>query len=200
MSDHTTGDPTTSDEATRSPLQAAEDTLRAAQETLDAAVTNGASADVLAAQDALDRAQNEVEQIRSSAIKADAAAYTTTVTADLEQAQAADEHPMLYDNSAEWLQGYLLPMWRRGPEARWCRTWWLHAEAYTRIEALWRTWEALRYEGPLCIATWLLTYADPMMRELTSTTGPFRKCHPITGEHDELPPWIVEPPPPGILT
>ncbi|WP_092612629.1 DUF4913 domain-containing protein [Raineyella antarctica] len=73
-------------------------------------------------------------------------------------------------------------------------------EAYTRIEALWRTWEALRYQGPHGIATWLLTYADPLMRELTSTTGPFRKCHPLTGEHNQLPPWTAEPPPPGIFT
>lgn len=197
-SDHTTSDEATSEEATRSPLQEAEEALRAAREALEAAVTSGSSADVLVAQDRVDQAQGEVDTLRAGAIEADNESYATTVTDDLEQA-AADEHPMLYDNSAEWLQGYLLPMWRRGPEAKWCRKWWLHAEAYSRIEALWRAWEALRYEGPLGIATWFLNYCDPLMRELTSPSGPFRKCHPLTGEHDELPAWTVEPPPPGIF-
>ncbi|SDB94921.1 protein of unknown function [Raineyella antarctica] len=205
MSETTTNDQTTSDEAasqeaTGSPLQAAEQELRAAQAVLDGAIATGSSADVLAAQDALDRAQGKVDALRAGAIEADAEAYATTVTDDLEQAAAADDRPMLYATSADWLTGYLLPMWRRGPEARWCTKWWLHAEAYTRIEALWRTWEALRYEGPLGIATWLLTYADPLMHQLTAPTGPFRKCHPITGEHDQLPPWTVEPPPEGIFT
>lgn len=194
MSDHTT-----SDETTRAPLQAAEDALRAAREILDAAIATGSSADVLAAQDRVDQAQAQVDTLRAGAIEADTESYATTVSADLEQA-AADEHPMLYSNSADWLVGYLLPMWRRGPEAKWCRKWWLHAEAYSRIEALWRAWEALRYEGPLGITTWFLTYADPMMRELTSSSGPFRLCHPKTGEHDQLPAWTAEPPPPDIFT
>lgn len=188
-----------SENLTDTPLAVAEDALRAAQANLDEAVKDGSSADVLTAQDVVDRAQAEVDTLRTTAIEADTEAYATTVADDLEQA-ADDEHPMLYANSADWLAGYLLPMWRRGPEARWCTKWWLHAEAYTRIEALWRAWEALRYEGPLGIATWLLNFCDPLMRELTSPSGPFRKCHPITGEHDQLPAWTVEPPPEGIFT
>ena len=188
MSDPTTGQEAAADETTQSPLQTAEQALATAREALDDAVATGTSADVLAAQDVVDRAQAQVDTLRTGAIQADTKAYAATVADDLEQAQAADEHPMLYTNSAEWLAGYLLPMWRRGPEAKWCRKWWLHAEAYTRIEALWRTWEALRYEGPHGIATWLLTYADPLMHQLTHPTGPFRKCHPLTSEHDQLPP------------
>lgn len=192
-------DQTAKEEETGSPLQAAEHALHAAQEALDEAVKDGSSADVLAAQDRVDQARAQVDTLRAGTIEADNQAYAATVADDLQQA-AAEEHPMLYTNSADWLTGYLLPMWRRGPEARWCRKWWLHAEAYTRIEALWRSWETLRYEGPLGITTWLLHHADPMMRELTNPTGPFRHCHPKTGEHNEQPAWTVDPPPPGIFT
>ncbi|QGF23125.1 DUF4913 domain-containing protein [Raineyella fluvialis] len=198
-SEKATSQDAAANEMTQSPLQAAEEALRAARAALDDAVANGSSADVLTAQDVVDRAQAQVDALRTGAIEADNAAYSATVADDLEQA-TADEHPMLYSNSADWLVGYMLPMWRRGPEARWCTKWWLHAEAYTRIEALWRTWEALRYEGPHGIATWLLTYADPLMRELTTPTGPVRKCHPLTGEHDQLPAWTAEPPPPASST
>ena len=198
-SEKATSQDATANEMTQSPLQAAEDTLRAAQAALDDAVATGTSADVITAQDMVDRAQAQVDTLRTGAIEADNQAYAATLADDLEQAAAAEEHPMLYSNSADWLAGYLLPMWRRGPEAKWCRTWWLHAEAYTRIEALWRSWEALRYEGPLGITTWLLHHADPMMRELTNPTGPFRHCHPKTGEHNEQPAWTADPPPPGIF-
>jgi hypothetical protein len=32
------------------------------------------------------------------------------------------------------------------PLVRWCPTWWDHAEAIYRLEALWRTWELYRLE------------------------------------------------------
>lgn len=115
------------------------------------------------------------------------------------QAASTDDRPRLYANSAEWLEGYLLPMWRRGPEAGWCRKWWLHGETNSRIEALWLAWEALRYEGPLGIATWFLNYADPMMREPTSPSGMFRHCPPQDRRTRRAAMWTVEPPPPGIF-
>ena len=54
----------------------------------------------------------------------------------------------LYGNVADWLHDYLLPNYRRRQlHARWCRRWWEHAEAISRLEAIWQAWEATRYDG-----------------------------------------------------
>ena len=45
-----------------------------------------------------------------------------------------------------WVQYHFAPMYSRnvGNKWRWCRQWWKHAEAISRLEALWRSWEAAR--------------------------------------------------------
>lgn len=62
------------------------------------------------------------------------------------------------------------------PTVRWCASWWDHAEAIYRLEALWRTWELYRLEPRLGIASWLRDYLDPQLAQLTSPTGPFASC------------------------
>ena len=79
------------------------------------------------------------------------------------------------------------------PTVRWCASWWDHAEAIYRLEALWRTWELYRLEPRLGIASWLRDYLDPQLRELTSPTGPFAQCtddrhSPIKALRTEQPP------------
>jgi len=51
-----------------------------------------------------------------------------------------------------------------------------HAEALTRLEALWRSWETLRLDPNLGIATWLTNYLDPQLAALTSRIGTFAQC------------------------
>jgi hypothetical protein len=62
------------------------------------------------------------------------------------------------------------------PTMRWCPSWWDHAEAIYRLEALWRSWEVYRLEPRLGIASWLRDFLDPQLAALTSPTGPFAQC------------------------
>lgn len=85
-----------------------------------------------------------------------------------------------YERLEDWVDQYFLPTFRRpiGGETRWCTQWPEHAEAITRLEALWRSWEALRLDPNLGIATWLTTYLDPLLAVLMSRSGPFAQCTP----------------------
>ncbi len=120
-----------------------------------------------------------------------------TVLSPTERADSPDEVELAYPNSAQWLERYLLPNYVRRPvENRWCPTWWEHAEALTRIEALWRSWEALRWDGPTGMAVWWRDYCDPHMRVLLSADGPFFDC--VRG-HTLPTPFTVLPPPQGMF-
>ena len=86
----------------------------------------------------------------------------------------------LYACLDEWVEGFFEPTFPRpvGGEIRWCVQWQDHAEAVLRLEALWRSWEGLRLEPNLGIATWLTTYLDPIHTVLLARTGPFARCSP----------------------
>src|SRR5690349_10635881 len=48
----------------------------------------------------------------------------------------------LYPDVEAWVAGWFAPTFaRRLGTTRWCASWWLHAEAIVRLEALWRSWE-----------------------------------------------------------
>ena len=85
-----------------------------------------------------------------------------------------------YQRLEDWVEQYFLPTFRRpiGGEIRWCTQWHDHAEAVTRLEALWRSWETLRLDPNLGIATWLTTYLDPLTVMLFNRQGPFVQCTP----------------------
>lgn len=78
----------------------------------------------------------------------------------------------------DWVTGFFLPTFRRqfGGELRWCTRWHDHPEALLRLEALWRSWEALRLDPTLGIATWLTNYADPQLAVLLHRSGTFASC------------------------
>jgi hypothetical protein len=65
---------------------------------------------------------------------------------------------------------------RRPGTHRWCAKWWAHPEAVPQIEALWRAWKALRWDGPTGLAVWWKDYCDPHMAVLLSPDGPFFDC------------------------
>ena len=65
-----------------------------------------------------------------------------------------------------------------GGEIRWCNQWQEHPEALTRLEALWRSWEALRLDTALGVATWLTSYLDPQLATLFGRSGTFTQCTP----------------------
>lgn len=106
----------------------------------------------------------------------------------------------LYGSLLEFVTQAFTPVYCRvpSPTLRWCASWWDHAEAIYRLEALWRSWELYRLEPRLGIASWLRDYLDPQLRELTSPTGPFASC--TADRHSPSTPLRTEPPPEEYLT
>lgn len=83
-----------------------------------------------------------------------------------------------YETLDEWVREYFAPTFGRpiGGEIRWCAQWREHAEAIGRLEALWRSWEALRLDPAMGMATWLTNYLDPQLAVLLGRGGPFNQC------------------------
>ena len=92
----------------------------------------------------------------------------------------AEEEPTapFFGSLLEFVVEHFGPVYARNtsPTVRWCASWWDHAEAIYRLEALWRTWELYRLEPRLGIASWLRDYLDPQLAQLTSPTGSFASC------------------------
>lgn len=84
----------------------------------------------------------------------------------------------VYETLQAWVNDYYLAVFPRPTtgEARWCNRWEDHPEAVTRLEALWRSWETLRLDPNLGIATWLTTFHDPLNALLTARSGAFAAC------------------------
>jgi len=85
----------------------------------------------------------------------------------------------LYGSVEAWVTGFFLPIFKRplGGEYRWCREWWQHAEAITRLTALWHSWEALRLQPGTGMASWLRDHLDHHLPVLMGRTGPFAQCN-----------------------
>lgn len=88
----------------------------------------------------------------------------------------------VYTALEDWLQGYFLPMFRRtlGGEYRWCHQWWQHAEAISRLTALWHAWEVFRLQPGTGIATWYRDHLDHQLPILLGNRGPFYQCSETT--------------------
>jgi hypothetical protein len=104
-----------------------------------------------------------------------------------------------YGSLLEFVTEGFAPVYCRAtsPTVRWCATWWDHAEAIYRLEALWRTWELYRLEPRLGIASWLRDYLDPQLAALTSPTGPFAQC--TDDRHSPLKALRTQYPPEGYF-
>ena len=95
----------------------------------------------------------------------------------------------------QWVTAVFAPTFGRHLDSRtcWCPSWWDHAEAIVRLEALWRSWEAARLDPDRGIAVWLRDFGDPQLAQLTSPDGPFRQCTP--DQHHQLPELPLTPAP-----
>ena len=84
----------------------------------------------------------------------------------------------LYPALELWVVDYFAPMFPRpmSPTVRWCAQWWDHAEAISRLEALWRTWEVARLDELRGVASWYRDHLDPQLAVLLSAGGPFAQC------------------------
>lgn len=79
---------------------------------------------------------------------------------------------------------------------RWCPQWTEHAEAYCRLESLWKAFEALRRDPGAGASVWWRDHADPCMNALTGPDGPFRGCSDQT--HILLPSLPTQEPPEAL--
>jgi hypothetical protein len=84
----------------------------------------------------------------------------------------------VYQAVEDWVTGHFLAMFRRplGGEYRWCAQWWQHAEAITRLTALWHSWEVLRLQPGTGMAIWLRDHLDHQLPILLGRGGPFAAC------------------------
>ena len=84
----------------------------------------------------------------------------------------------VYQGVEDWVTGQFLPMFKRplGGEYRWCAQWWQHAEAITRLTALWHAWETLRLQPGTGMASWLRDHLDHHLPLLLGRGGPFAQC------------------------
>ena len=78
----------------------------------------------------------------------------------------------------DWVVSVFCPTYvrRSTPSFRWCGEWWRHPEAISRLEALWRSWEALRLDPLLGMSTWYSGHLDHQLPILTGAAGPFADC------------------------
>ncbi|WP_172119580.1 DUF4913 domain-containing protein [Actinomyces faecalis] len=116
--------------------------------------------------------------------------------------------PLQFPSLDQFVEGLVARVYERATGsasgAKWCPAWWMHDEAVFRLTALWQAWESMRLaEGPTGTAKWLTHYADPIMSQLMSPTGPFAKCSSDRG-HDPHPPHHeallpCEPAPEGLF-
>ena len=94
---------------------------------------------------------------------------------------APDEEFLPYFATLEdWVVSVFAPTYARRttPTFRWCCQWWRHPEAISRLEALWRSWEALRLDPLLGMGTWYRDHLDHQLPVLTAAAGPFADCDP----------------------
>jgi len=121
-----------------------------------------------------------------------------TAVPALPQPADQDEAPEpVYGSVQDWVNQHFLPMYRRplGGEFRWCPQWWHHAEAITRLTALWQSWEAMRLQPGTGTANWLRDHLDHQLPVLLGRSGPFAQCS--EDEHIDPRIAIADPPPPG---
>ena len=87
---------------------------------------------------------------------------------------------------------------RVGPSGphRWAAEWWKYPEAISRLDALWRAWEALRLEPTFGMSVWWRDHADHHMAVLLSPEGPFADARDRSEPGEPLP---YKTPPDGMF-
>lgn len=82
-----------------------------------------------------------------------------------------------YADEWDWFTEWASPRFARpdDQDTRWCPQWRKHPEAWTIIEALWRSWEAAAEDPADGMAQWLVMRAYPLLDRLWGP-GPFKGC------------------------
>jgi hypothetical protein len=115
----------------------------------------------------------EADQLEQAAIAAGA-----ELNAAADQAAADDEPQLYYGSLPEFVERFLVRAYRREIPARrtWCKEWWKHPEVTARLDALWRSWEALRLDPATGMSVWWRDHADHHMARILDVDGPFKGC------------------------
>ena len=112
----------------------------------------------------------------------------------------ADEPQLFFGSVDEFVREKLRYTYARrvGPKGsnRWDADWWMYPEAISRLDALWRAWEALRLEPTFGMSAWWRDHADHHMRMLMSPDGVFANARSENSAGDPLP---YNPPPEGMF-
>jgi len=102
-----------------------------------------------------------------------------------------DEPTLFFGSVDEFVRERLCYIYSRrvGPQgsSRWSAEWWRYPEAISRLDALWRSWEALRLEPTFGMSVWWRDHADHHMRILMSPEGPFADSRDENKGGDPLP-------------
>lgn len=186
-------------EAAHQALAEAEESVTVARakadENLSGWLAAAASESLAQAERARDRAVLDVEQAAEEVAASVVSASPSPREADT---GAEPEGPQLvFGTSERFLHELLLPMYIRIIDSRngtWCRKWFLHAEALSRVDALWRSWEHLRLDGKTGMSVWWKDHADPHMAVLLNQKGPFHECDLETHKDPEPLPCDMAPP------
>lgn len=147
---------------------------------------------------------------RAQALVAEAENDAEQAHAELQRAEQqstdGDEPVLRFASVAVFVEQYVLPNWvhRLGDNyaGRWCAQWWEHAEAITRLEAVWEAFEVMRLQPAPSLSTWIRDHLDPHMRSLTAGDGVFWRCEVAKHKdpvHAQEPQWPAITPPPGLF-
>lgn len=108
--------------------------------------------------------------------EADWAAVDAELTGRAAPPAATAAGGLYYGSVDEFLSDYLRHVYKRRVDGRsrvWAAEWWRYEEAVVRLEALWRSWEALRLDPSTGMSEWLRDHADYHMGVLLDPDGPF---------------------------
>ena len=174
------------------------------EETLSGWLRAAATESLAQAERTRERAAADVKQIAGEVEEAKAKVAQETKADNESQSDpgeapaAQDESPLVYQSAEEFLHEHLLPLYNRIIDPRngkWCKQWFLHPEAVSRVEALWRAWEYFRLDPATGMSVWWRDHADPHMAVLLSQKGPFHPCN--NGRHHTPEPFECDYAPEG---
>lgn len=126
-----------------------------------------------------------------------------TTAAVTEEVDQQNEPTLYFATLIDWYEQWFGPLYHRkvakqGGQA-WCPQWWRHAEAVSRLDAMWRAWEHLRLDPATGISVWFRDHADHHMGVLLDPGGPFMGCNPDDGHRPKTAVLPYQEPPPGLF-
>lgn len=116
---------------------------------------------------------------------------------DLDTEDESEELEPEFESVYQFVEEHLVHVYARHmqhkPGRLWCPRWFVHAEAVSRLEALWRAYESLRLDPATGMSVWWRDHVDHHMRVLMAPDGPFEGCGGEAGHKRPAPPLPVEP-------